>query len=169
MLIFIDTRAADLFRPTTQDGGRRYYAAVPPWLAIIRCDDMDLDAARGRVVDAQVGWDQGTPGFVREANEGEQHTKITIRRVTSATEGYTKTLLQVLGKAPKEEMSQVLDQIRADAREEAREFLHAQATNKQSHGAGWDERTLTWLMVQFWARGWEEAQKHPAEKTPRGG
>ena len=102
MLILIDTIAADQFRPTTQDGGRKYYVAKPPWLAIIRCDDLDLHAARQRVVDAQIGWDQGTPGFVREENEGSRHTKITIRRVLGTGGEYGKTLAQVLSAAPRE-------------------------------------------------------------------
>lgn len=102
MKLLIDARAADLFRPTTQDGGRRYYVAVPPFMAILRFDDMDLAAARGRVVDAQIGWDEGTPGFVRETNVGRQHTKITIRRVLPAGQTYTKTLSQVLSAAPRE-------------------------------------------------------------------
>ena len=51
------------------------------------------------------------------------------------------------------------DWIKTDAKEEARKFLHAQVANKQSHGAGWDERTLAWLMVQFWERGRKEAQE----------
>ena len=102
MLIYIDPKAADLFRPTTQDGGRHYYAAAPPFLAIIRCDDADLDFARGRVVDANVGWGRGTPGFVREKNEGRPHTKVTIRKVCSYIYEYTKTLSQVLDQAPRE-------------------------------------------------------------------
>ncbi len=102
MLILIDPRAADLFRPTTQDVSRHYYVATAPFLAIIRCDDLDLTAARGRVVDAQVGWDRGTPGFVREENEGHQHTKVTIRRVMAAGRAHSKTLSQVLAGAPLE-------------------------------------------------------------------
>lgn len=46
MKLLIDARAASLFTPSTQDGGRHYYIAVAPFLAIIRCDDMDLPAAR---------------------------------------------------------------------------------------------------------------------------
>lgn len=102
MKLLIDPRAAGMFTPTTQDGGRHYYVAQSPFLAILRCDDTDLTFARGRVVDAQVGWDEGTPGFVREANRGCRHTKITIRRVLSVGQTYTKTLSQVLSAAPRE-------------------------------------------------------------------
>ena len=102
MKLLIDARAASLFTPSTQDGGRHYYIAVAPFLAIIRCDDMDLPAARGRVVDAQIGWDEGTPGFVREKNVGRRHTKVTIRRVLGTNETAARDLLNVLANAPRE-------------------------------------------------------------------
>lgn len=102
MRLFIDPAGANLFTPTTQDGGRHYYVAVAPFLAILRIDDGDLTFARGRVVDAQVGWDEGTPGFVREGNEGRRHTKITIRRVLGAGETAARDLLNVLANAPRE-------------------------------------------------------------------
>jgi len=54
-----------------------------------------------------------------------------------------------------------LDQIKTEAREKAREFLYAQVANKQSHGAGWDERQLTWLMVSFWQRGMKNREPNP--------
>ena len=102
MRLFIDPRAAGMFTPTTQDGGRHYYVAVKPFLAILRCDDSDLTFARGRVVDAQVGWDEGTPGFVREANVGRRHTKVTIRWVLGTNETAARDLLNVLANAPRE-------------------------------------------------------------------
>jgi len=73
-------------RPATSRGGRRR-----AWRA---------GQAR-QVVDAQVGWDGGTPGFVREANEGRRHTKITIRRRIVGGQ-YDATLSAVLADAPRE-------------------------------------------------------------------
>lgn len=102
MRLFIDPAGANLFTPTTQDGGRHYYVAVAPFLAILRIDDGDLTFARGRVVDAQIGWDQGTRGFVREVNVGRRHTKVTIRRVLGTTETAARDLLNVLVNAPRE-------------------------------------------------------------------
>lgn len=80
MLLYIDRAGMTLLRPTTQIDGRWYYSAKPPTMAILRADGYDLPSYAGLIVDAQVGWDEGTPGFVREANEGRRHTKITIRR-----------------------------------------------------------------------------------------
>lgn len=54
-----------------------------------------------------------------------------------------------------------LDDIKTEAREKAREFLHAQVANKENHGAGWDECQLTWLMVSFWQRGKAEMEPKP--------
>ena len=47
----------------------------------------------------------------------------------------------------------VPDQVVADAKMEARLFLVAQEDTNHSHGAGWDERALIWLMVKFYQRG----------------
>lgn len=110
MKLLIDPRAANLFTPTTQDGGRHYYVAVPPFLAILRFDDMDLVSARGRVVDAQIGWDQGTPGFVRERNAGRRHTKVTVRRVLGVGETAARDLLNVLANAPRETQKDPVEQ-----------------------------------------------------------
>lgn len=99
MKILVDAAAVRRLRPTTQDGGRWYYCAQPPTLAIVRVDGSDLHSCIGRVVDAQVGWDNGTPGFVREVNEGRRHTKVTIRRVLVGA-NHDATLSAVLAKAP---------------------------------------------------------------------
>lgn len=102
MRLFIDPRAAGMFTPTTQDGGRHYYVAESPFLAILRCDDMDLTAARGRVVDAEIAGNPGTPGFVQEGNVGLYHTRITIRQVLGVSGEYSKSLIEVLQDAPRE-------------------------------------------------------------------
>ena len=101
MRILVDAAAVRRLRPTTQDNGRWYYCATAPALAIVRVDGSDLAGQARQVVDAQVGWDGGTPGFVREANEGRRHTKITIRRRIVGGQ-YDATLSAVLADAPRE-------------------------------------------------------------------
>lgn len=103
MKLLIDPAGANLFTPTIQDGGRRYYVAAAPFLAILRFDDMNLDAARGRVVDAHINWDRGTPGLAREENEGRWHTRVTIRRVLGPADTAIKALSHVLRDAPRED------------------------------------------------------------------
>jgi hypothetical protein len=101
MRILVDLSATRRLRLTTQDNGRWYYCAAAPALAIVRVDGSDLASLTGYVVDAQVGWDGGTPGFVREDNEGRQHTKVTIRRRVEGRQ-YDGTLSAVLADAPHE-------------------------------------------------------------------
>lgn len=100
MKILVDAAAVRRLRATTQGNGRWYYCATAPALAIVRVDGSDLASLAGQVVDAQVGWDGGTPGFVREANEGRRHTKITIRRRIVGGQ-YDATLSGVLAEAPR--------------------------------------------------------------------
>ena len=100
MRILVDAAAVRRLRPTTQDNGRWYYCATAPALAIVRVDGSDLASLAGQVVDAQVGWDGGTPGFVREANEGRRHTKVTVRRRIAGRQ-YDATLSAVLADAPR--------------------------------------------------------------------
>ena len=101
MRMLVDVAACARLHFTTQDNGRWYYCTTAPALAIVRVDGSDLASAGGYVVDAQVGWDGGTPGFVREANEGRRHTKITIRRRIVGGQ-YDATLSAVLADAPRE-------------------------------------------------------------------
>ena len=99
MKIFVDVAVVRRLRSTTQDNGRWYYCASSPTLAIVRVDGGDLHSLTGYVVDAQVGWDDGTPGFVREANVGRRHTKVTIRRRIDGRQ-CDATLSAVLAQAP---------------------------------------------------------------------
>lgn len=102
MRLLLDSSGMNRLHPTTQDRDKKrfYYCAKSPLLAIVRVDGTDLFGAIG-VVDAQIGWDNGTPGFAREANEGKRHTKITVRRVLPGI-AYQDTLSNVLRKAPME-------------------------------------------------------------------
>lgn len=100
MRMLVDVAACARLRFTTRDNGRWYYCATAPALAIVRVDGSDLASLAGQVVDAQVGWDGGTPGFVWEANEGRRHTKVTVRRRIAGRQ-YDATLSAVLADAPR--------------------------------------------------------------------
>ena len=103
MKIFITPKTAAEFRSLGVTDGREYLVH-PNLLAIIvnRAwpTPFGITGLTGRVVDASVGWDAGTPGFVSPANEGRRHTKITIYRSLLGADGDT-TLATLLGKAPR--------------------------------------------------------------------
>ena len=83
-------------------GMRYYYAAHPPLLAVVVTWDLPLEAYRGQVVDASVGWDEGWPRYVHRGNEGKQHTKVTIRGALEARpEEADATLSEILWRAPR--------------------------------------------------------------------
>ena len=100
MRILVDAAAVRRLRLTTQNNGRWYYCSAPSTLAIVRVDGSDLASLAGQVVDAQIGWDGGTPGFVWEANEARRHTKVTVRRRIAGRQ-YDATLSAVLADAPR--------------------------------------------------------------------
>lgn len=100
MVLEIDAAAALRLVEMTRTDDRMYYRARSPVRAIVRIDCGDLVKVRGRFVDASLGWDAGTPGFVLPAFEGMRHTKITIRGVVVPPNGEVKTLSQVFAAAP---------------------------------------------------------------------
>lgn len=80
---------------------RRYYVHTGDRLMIIVCrDSLDLGSLMGYAVDAQVGDDGGTRGFVKERNVGRRHTKLTIYR--KSRKRTKNTLRGVLYDAPRE-------------------------------------------------------------------
>lgn len=101
MILYIDKESAKKLSYMTQSGGRFYYCAKSPDMAIVRVDVGDIFAVTDLIVDAQIGWDNGAPGFVRDRNQGLLHTKITIRRLLGNA-GYSRTLGDVLKNSPKE-------------------------------------------------------------------
>jgi hypothetical protein len=106
MLIKIDRAAVELFRYRTEGETngrhRRYYCANAPIRAIIVCDNnLDLRMLIGRVIDANVGNDNGWREFVREGNIGQRHTKITLRRVSDSPRA-DRYLSQVVQDAPRD-------------------------------------------------------------------
>ena len=79
---------------------RRYYVLKidDGRLALIVCrNDLRLSDLAGQVVDAALGWDDGTPGFV--IHVGRRHSKLTIHRVAEGD--HDTTLSAILQRAPK--------------------------------------------------------------------
>lgn len=79
---------------------RRYYALKlkDDRLALIVCrNDLRLPDLAGQVVDAALGWDDGTPGFVLHV--GRRHSKLTIHRVAGGSP--ETTLSDILQRAPR--------------------------------------------------------------------
>lgn len=100
MILFIDHAAALRLVEMTRTDDRVYYRTRSPVRAIVRIDCGALVTVRGRYVDALIGWDAGTKGFVLPAFEGLRHTKITIRRTVKPPNGEVKTLSEVFAAAP---------------------------------------------------------------------
>lgn len=88
MLVLIDdVRGWQLVALARYEDDRRYYIYNGNGvLAIAVCrNGLQLGVhLLGKVVDAKIGWDGGTPGFVREGDIGRRHSKITMYRVVDA-------------------------------------------------------------------------------------
>lgn len=105
MWLRIDPAALGRIGPYVSDrthgDTRRYYPLrlEDDRLALVVCrNDLRLPALAGRVVDAALGWDSGTPGFVLYV--GQRHTKVTIHRVLTQQARHDATLSEVLDNAP---------------------------------------------------------------------
>lgn len=102
MRLLIDAAAAarfDLIRPEIVNGEvRGYYCttATDERLALIVVRRRLLSDVVNKVVDASVGWDAGTPGYVHVASR--QHSKVTIYGL--ATGAPESTLSEILHDAP---------------------------------------------------------------------
>ena len=85
----------------TVDGdARRYYCTRrdDSRLAMVTCRaGLELPPLAGKVVDASVGWDAGTPEYVHHGDR--RHTKVTIYGM--ATGPHDQTLTELLASAPK--------------------------------------------------------------------
>lgn len=102
--VYIDAPGAQalVFQSATfNERLRMYYRTQPPTRAIVRVDCGDIETVTGCVVDASIGWDAGTPGFVLPGFEGLRHTKITIRRVLPPSTAYDHWLSGILQDAPR--------------------------------------------------------------------
>lgn len=84
---------------------RRYYPTLPddPARVLVVCrNDLVLNDLAGRLVEAALGWDKGTAGFVFDVSR--LHTKITIHRVLTFQQAVdAKTLSEILEDAPQRE------------------------------------------------------------------
>jgi len=95
-------RFVEITQAVYRDGVRRYYVtdAEDKALVLIVCrGGLDLPSLVGFTVDANIGWEDGTPGFVLGGDEGRRHTKITIYRQL-LTKAYDRTLGAVMHQAP---------------------------------------------------------------------
>lgn len=81
---------------------RRYYVTKPAddALALVVCrNDLRLEDLAGLVVDAALGWDKGTAGYVFD--ESRLHSKITVYRVLPDLGRAERTLSSILEEAPR--------------------------------------------------------------------
>lgn len=109
MWLRIDRAALDrllLIKEAVVNGEtRRYYPTLPddPARALVVCrNDLKLDNLAGKLVDAGLGWDKGTAGFVFDVSR--LHSKVTIHRVLTFQQATNaKTLSDILAGAPRRE------------------------------------------------------------------
>lgn len=99
--VYIDAAGAQALVFQFATFNRMYYRAWSPTRAIVRVDCGDIETVTGCVVDASIGWDAGTPGFVLPGFEGLRHTKITIWRVLPPSTAYDRQLSGILQDAPR--------------------------------------------------------------------
>ena len=89
-----------LISATRYPDERRYYVARDA-LAIVVCrSGLKLRPEMvGQVVDVRMDWDNGTPGFVLEHNQGKRHSKATLYRIVQGNANLS--LSDFLSRAPK--------------------------------------------------------------------
>jgi hypothetical protein len=106
--LLIDPAAVARFERINQqivnDEPRRYYctrlADERRALAVCR-HDLRLEDLAGLVVDAGLGWEDGTAGFVQPGDELLLHTKVTIYAILHEHRGLARrSLSHVLDDAP---------------------------------------------------------------------
>ncbi len=90
---------------TVEGERRRYHCTLPEdqarALVVVR-NGMLLEDLAGRLVDATLGWDKGTRGFVFDVSR--LHSKVTIHRVLTFQQAVNaKTLSDILRDAPQRE------------------------------------------------------------------
>jgi hypothetical protein len=103
MNLLIDTDGASRVEQVNAVGDRTYYTTRKGDLRLVLLalrDGLTLERLTGQVVDATLGWDGGTEGFVRPSDEGREHTKVTIFKVVGGGR-FRKTLSEVMAAAPR--------------------------------------------------------------------
>lgn len=100
MNVYVDSDAVQSLVFQMATFNRMYYRTRSPVRAIVRVDCGDIETLSGCVVDASIGWDAGTPGFVLPMFENMRHTKVTLRRVLPPSTAYDHWLSGILQDAP---------------------------------------------------------------------
>ena len=91
---------------TVDSETRYYYTALAPWRIVLVLRSAPLESLAwpaGAIIDALVGWDNGSPGFVLPENERRKHTKITLlgKQPTAIFPEEVKTLSEIIFRSPR--------------------------------------------------------------------
>jgi len=79
---------------------RHYYIARDALAMVVCRNGLKLGQHLvGQVIDARIGWDNGTRGFVLECDEGKRHSKATLYRGVNGKADLT--LSEFLARAPR--------------------------------------------------------------------
>jgi len=79
---------------------RKYYVHKERLFLLVLRNKLTLARVCNKTVDANIGWDKGTPGFVENANIGKRHSKMTVY-YTGKTRAERK-LSDILKQSPRE-------------------------------------------------------------------
>jgi len=95
MLVKFDIRKKEfeLTNLSRKPDVRRYYVHKSKRFLLVLRNGLDLPDARGRVVDANIGWDRGEAGYVREV--GRRHIKLTVYSLAEGNPEYSLSLLVI--------------------------------------------------------------------------
>ena len=81
------------------DDKRTYYIHKDLLFLLVLRNNLTIRPVAGHTVDANVGWDAGTPGYVDNTNIGKRHSKITVYRLCREDPAETQ-LSVILADAP---------------------------------------------------------------------
>jgi len=63
---------------------RTYYVHRQSLFLLVLRSNLTLDQVVNKTVDANLGWDEGTPGYVDNENIGKKHSKMTVYSVSES-------------------------------------------------------------------------------------
>ncbi|RMD85178.1 MAG: hypothetical protein D6820_00230 [Lentisphaerae bacterium] len=95
MIVYIDVPTSDFIHISSAEGRRYFVHNKRRFLVVDRPGSAFADHV---AVDAIMGWDAGTPGFVLKP--GEIHSKLTIFRVVQVDRREATLLSDLLKEAP---------------------------------------------------------------------
>jgi hypothetical protein len=114
---------------------RRYYVHWSKHFLLVLRNGLDLPDVQGQIVDANIGWDHGEAGYVREV--GRRHSKLTVYRLAEGDP--ESSLSSLLIEAPVGErgrrelkMSQIETRLMVIARELEKMALTAKGEGRDS-------------------------------------